>query len=345
MRYHGGRGDGLDFSVNLNPLPPPPEAAENLRRCLSEEAAGRYPDYEYRDLREAIRSFYGVDHVVPLNGSSEGILLAALATRARRLIAVQPTYGEHGDLAEVLGIRYDSVAMRRGEREFSLDPGALEARCADPEALIYISNPNNPTGAIVDPRALGEIASGCRSWVLIDEAYAELSDAYPGVRPPEGDRLLVLRSLTKWLSVPGLRVGFAVAPREVARAMDALRAPWNVNSVAECFARSSLSGAREALLNHIIRSRQYVHVERSKMADRMSSLGLRAFRSAANFLLVETEGSARPLAERLGSRGIRIREAWTFEGLDERFFRVAVRSHEDNEVLLRELEVALHGPR
>jgi threonine-phosphate decarboxylase len=326
--------------VNLNPLPPPPEAAEALRGCLSEDVARRYPDYEYSELREALRSFYGVDEVVPLNGSSEGVLLAALAVRARTLVAVQPSYGEHRDLAEALGLRYEPLAMEMRGDEFALDLGELEARCGDPGALIALTNPNNPTGSFVDPRALEDLAAGCRSWVLLDEAYAELSDAYPGLRPPVGDRLIVLRSLTKWLSVPGLRLGFAVAPREIAARMDALRAPWNVGSIAECFARRSLGSAAGAMYIHIIKSREYLSVERARLADRVRGIGLLPFRSSANFLLLMHRRSARPLVERLRARGINVREGWTFEGLDDRFLRVAVRSREDDDLLLGSLEEA-----
>lgn len=340
MRYHGGReSGGLDFSVNLNPLPPPAGVTDALRGCLSEEAARAYPDYEYRDLVEAIRSFYGCDEVVPLNGSSEGLLLAALAAGARRLVVVQPSYGEHRDLAEALGIRYDPLPMdlRESALEFALDPGRLRGACDDPDALIALTNPNNPTGSFLDPREIEELASGCRSWILLDEAYAELSDAYPGIAPPRGERLVVLRSLTKWLSVPGLRIGFATAPRGLARRMDALRSTWNVNSVADCFVRRSLTGEGPALLSYITRTREYVSMERSRVSGRLMDLGLAPFRGSANFLLIRSREPVDGPIERLRSRGISVRDARTFEGLDRTFFRAAIRSRADDDALLEAL--------
>ncbi len=331
--------------MNLNPLPPPAEASELLKECMSEEAARTYPDYEYRDLKGAVGSFYGLaeEEVVPLNGSSEGVLLALLATGARKVVAVQPSYGEHRDLAEALGLRYEPLFMRMQGSRFTLDVDDLRRPCADPDALIILANPNNPTGSFMDPRALGALSSECRSWLLLDEAYAELSEAYPGVRPYLGERTIVLRSLTKWLSVPGLRIGFAAAEKEVARRMDVLRAPWNVNSIAECFARAALGGIGGELLSYITASRRYISVERSRVSGRMSSIGLEPFESRANFLLIRHRRPADELAAYLRSKGISIREAWTFEGLDRTFFRVAIKSREEDDILLEALEVYLDG--
>ena len=316
-----------------------------LRGCLAEDIVRGYPDYEYRSLKAAIGSFYDLDHVVPLNGSSEGVLLALVATGSRRIIAVQPSYGEYRDLAEAMGIRYEHIDMRVSGSRFVLDLDALRPRCIDPEAIIVVTNPNNPTGSFLDPRELEAFASECRSWILLDEAYAELSDAYPGIRPPTGDRIVVLRSLTKWLSVPGLRIGFAAVGEELARRMDALRAPWNVNSSADCFARRALGELRDQLRSYITTSREYISVERSRMSGQMESIGLRPFEGSANFLLVRSSRPTDGLAAYLRSHGILIREAWTFEGLDRTFFRVAIRSREDDDALLAALEGYARGAR
>ncbi len=329
--------------MNVNPVPPPDEVSEVLRACLAENVVRGYPDYEYRDLKDAIGSFYDLDEVVPLNGSSEGVLLALVATRSRRIIVVQPSYGEYRDLAEAMNVRYEPVEMRVNGSKFVLDLDAVRPRCADPEAIVVVTNPNNPTGGFLDPRELEGLASECRSWILLDEAYAELSDAYPGIRPPTGDRVIVLRSLTKWLSVPGLRIGFAAVEGELARRMDALRAPWNVNSAADCFARRALGEFRDRLRSYITISREYISVERSRMSGRMKSIGLQPFEGSANFLLVHSPWSTDGLAAHLRSRGILIREAWTFEGLDRTFFRTAVRSREEDDALLAALEGYARG--
>ncbi|BBE42576.1 pyridoxal phosphate-dependent aminotransferase [Conexivisphaera calida] len=331
--------------MNVNPLPPPGELSEVLRGCLAEDIVRGYPDYEYRDLKDAIRSFYDVDGVVPLNGSSEGVLLALVATGSRRIVVVQPSYGEYHDLAEAMGVRYESVVMSANGSRFELDLDAVRSHCTDPEAIVVVTNPNNPTGSFVDPRELEGLASECRSWILLDEAYAELSDAYPGIRPPAGDRMIVLRSLTKWLSVPGLRIGFAALEGELVRRMDALRAPWNVNSVADCFVRRTLGEFRDRLRSYITTSREYISVERSRMSGRLGSIGLQPFDGSANFLLVRSPWPTDELAAYLRSRGILIREAWTFEGLDRTFFRVAVRSREDDDALLAALEGYARGAR
>ncbi|PMP94261.1 MAG: hypothetical protein C0167_04225, partial [Nitrososphaera sp.] len=106
-------------------MPPPDEVSEVLRACLAENLIRGYPDYEYRDLKDAIGSFYDLDEVVPLNGSSEGVLLALVATRSRRIIVVQPSYGEYRDLAEAMNVRYEPVEMSVDGSKFVLDLDAV----------------------------------------------------------------------------------------------------------------------------------------------------------------------------------------------------------------------------
>jgi len=342
MRVHGGaRWARLDFSANINPLAPPEEARNALTRCVGGGVLDSYPDYEYRGLREAIAGFYGVEpsHVIPTAGASEAINLAVVAVRPRRIVVLEPSYGEYEDLAGVLGAEYVPVYYRRVGDSFEADLTLLEPFCGDPRTLIVVTNPSNPLGIYVDRRVLADFVDGCRAWVLLDEAYAELCDTCPIDVGGVPSNAVVVRSFTKWLGFPGLRAGFLYSgSRELVRRIDVLRPPWNVNALAECVIVDMLGGG--GLRKFIEASREYIRVERGRLANALRGLGLRVFNSVTNFLLVEA-GRGAELVEGLARLGIAVRGCASFKGLGPSYIRVAVRRREENDELLRALRSLL----
>ncbi|MEM3980758.1 MAG: aminotransferase class I/II-fold pyridoxal phosphate-dependent enzyme, partial [Ignisphaera sp.] len=171
-----------------------------------------YPDYQYKDLRKSIAIFYNCvpENVVPTNGAAEAINLIILAAKPRKLLVVEPSYGEYEELAKVLGIDYVDVYHRRTVSKFYIEFNDLKNFCEDEETLIVITNPNNPTGSYITIDALFYELENCKAKVLIDEAYTELCSCCPiEVAKNIPKNFSIVRSLTKWLSVPGLRIGFA----------------------------------------------------------------------------------------------------------------------------------------
>src|SRR5713226_8410697 len=208
-----GPEDVLDFSVNTNPAPIPDE----LRRVIVATDVTTYPDSECLALREAAAGAYGVtpEYVLAGNGSSELIWLICLAfLREGDLVQLrQPTFGEYERAARI---------HRAEVRTYSgLLPNA-------PAKLTFICNPNNPTG---DYTPLSELPEGL---VVLDEAYSDFVAGRPtAVGPDMPDNLIVLRSLTKFSALAGLRLGLALAQPPLIEKLRAVKPPWNVNAAAQ----------------------------------------------------------------------------------------------------------------
>ncbi|KUO92666.1 MAG: hypothetical protein AT710_02365 [Thermocladium sp. ECH_B] len=327
MPYHGGRrylglGDVIDFSVNTNPIGPP--------RFLTSCSFLEYPDHEYKDLRHAVAEFYGVDDVVPVNGASEALSILPLIMKPSKIITVAPSYGDYGERSLELGIPHEYMLMRNDGSSFSIN----EVPPLGDNIMLYISNPNNPTGSGIDSTKLISIAENIKGFLVVDEAYIELStiDTVLGKGP---ENIVVIRSFTKSLSMPGLRIGFLYSRNNhIMRKMRALLPSWNINSCADELVTTMLTQYGVQYRNYIEASRQYIKLGIAQLTNGMKRLGLTVFETTANYLLVKSSLDAVDLMRRLIREGILIRPAHTFYGLGSTYFRVAVKDKSSNEVLL-----------
>jgi threonine-phosphate decarboxylase len=317
----------LDFSQNINPLGAPPGVIEAARRAL-EEDAGRYPDLTYHRLREALGAYVGVEpaKIVPTNGGAEALFLAARAAGGRRIALIpEPTFSEYAPAAQAAGLKPVRSVARRAEEGFDLDPRVFSH--LDASAVVFLCNPNNPTGEVLGRETVLEIARRARragAVLVVDEAFV---DFVPGasVAAAADEHLLVARSFTKFFAIPGLRLGCLVCPD--AAGVQALQPSWPVNAVA---AAAGIAAAGDE--DFVRRSVQEVRRLRGKLSAGLSAIpGLTVFPGSANFLLVRgPEG----LTERLARRRVLVRGCAPFMGLGPAFFRVAVRDEEENESLV-----------
>jgi len=324
----------LDFSQNINPLGAPPAALEAARRALAEET-GTYPDMTYHALREALGAYVGVDPetVVPTNGGAEALFLAARAAgRSGMGLILEPTFSEYAPAAEAAGLSPVRRVARRPEDGFGIDPGAT----ADLEgvAVVFLCNPNNPTGGVIWRREVLEISARVRdagAVLVVDEAFVDFVPE-ASVADAVDDHLFVARSFTKFFAIPGLRLGCLVLP-DAARAR-ALQPSWPVNAVA---AAAGTAAARDS--GFAERSILEVAHLRGELSGALAALpGLAVSPGAANFLLVRgPEG----LTGRLAKRGVLVRGCAPFAGLGSAFFRVAVRAGEENAALVGAIREAL----
>ena len=341
-RHHGAHGaivsrslgvsedDLLDFSQNVNPLGAPARALEAARRALEEEA-GRYPDLGYPRLREALARYLGVpsERLVPTNGGAEALFLAARTAAAGAAgggaLILEPTFSEYASAAHAAGLEPVRRVARRQEDGFHLDGEALDDLRG--VSLVFLCNPNNPTGdALTRPEvlALADRVRESDATLVVDEAFADFSPEV-GVAAEAGDGLLVVRSLTKFFALPGLRLGCLVCP-EPDRARE-LQPSWSVNAVA---AAAGIAAVGD--LSFVDDSLSTVARLRRELFEALEAVpGLSPFPGAANFLLVRGPAG---LPDRLATRGVLIRGCGPFPGLGPRYFRVAVRSAEENKQLL-----------
>lgn len=348
-RHHGSLGalaarslgrerrDFLDLSANINPLGPPEGALRAAERALRAEG-GEYPDPRYPELRAALAGYLGVDPevVLPTNGGAEALFLAARAaaeeTGGRRAVILDPTFSEYAAAARAASFRPESRVFRRPEHGFRPDRAALDD--LDGVGLVFLCNPNNPTGDLIARdevlRIAGKVGSA-GAVLILDEAFADFA---PGgsVAGDVDARLYAARSFTKFFAVPGLRLGCLVA-RDVEHAR-AFQPSWPVNVAA---AAAGIFAARDE--GFARRTLEEVQRRRGELFAGLEVLeGVTPYPAAANFLLVR---GPRGLPERLSRLGVLVRGCEPFPGLGPEFFRVAVRGPEENERLLRTLEAVL----
>lgn len=324
LRLHGdaiANPGGLDFAVNVVPDGPPQWLRNELVAAL--DGVARYPDELTAVKAIADRHERNPGEVLPLNGSADAFWLVAGTLRPRRAVVVHPSFTE----AEV-ALRAMGRAVERTFRDpecFALDPSDVPAD-AD---LVFVCNPNNPTGTLDPADALEALARPGRV-LVVDEAFMEFSLGEPESLASRGDipGLLVVRSLTKIWSLPGIRAGYLLGDADVIASLRATRQPWSVNALA--LAALAACVRDEATPRKIA---EEVAAAREELGALLGDLpGVRLWPSVANFLLLRVpDGSA--VRAGLLERRIAVRRADTFPGLSPDHLRVAVRRPEENRAL------------
>ncbi len=332
----------LDFSANINPFGPP----DWLRPLISSRLSSivHYPDPDASSLKASISGHYGVneEEVVVGNGSTEIIRSLPLALAIDQALIPVPSYSDYVKAVELTGKVVKKILLKE-EDGFQLDASSLDKEISSGQ-LVFIGQPNNPTGLLTDTVALRTLALKHPSTLfIVDEAFfdfVEEAESLIGNRP---SNVLVLRSLTKFYAIPGLRLGFAVAEPSLIQKIKKIIPPWSVNSLAQAVGERAFRDHGYAL-----RTRTLVREQREFLLNEIHSIpGLTVFSGRANFLLVrldrqDADGPA--LAKKMLASGIAIRLCDNFDGLDRRFFRVAVRSEDENLKLLHALRKALKLP-
>ncbi len=340
---HGGRVAeltgttpvGLDFSASLNPFLHP-HLGSIIRK--SADTIYNYPDNTYTRFRHAVATYLGVSPtaVVPGNGSVELIRLCAASVldRGDTVVVPAPTFDEYEFACRLAGANVIAVAAweRRAFQEaivHSVDTQDVK--------MVFVCNPNNPTGTLIKREAVLEIAAACaeRNTILfVDEAFIELSDPKQSVAGIRSDHVFVLRSLTKSFAVPGLRVGYGITAPACAAVLERLRPPWNLNSIGAEAATCLLEDSK----GYLSTSREKIAVERDRLSAELAALpGLRPLDSDTNFLMVNIAGTAISSAEfarRMLQHGILVRDCSTFKLADDNYVRLAVRTKTENDRLL-----------
>lgn len=337
--------DVLDFSANLNPLGLP----EWLRPLIASQVSRlvHYPDPDETELREAVAQRYGVgfDEVITGNGSTEIISLLPDVLSAECAVVLTPCYSDYARAASLAGMQIQEVGLRE-EDGFRPDAERLAAQLTrSPRALVFLGQPNNPTGLCWEADALRRLSRRFpeTTWV-VDEAFGDFVEGFDSLTRDRPANMVVLLSLTKIFAIPGLRLGCAVASQETTAAFRRRRAPWSVNTFAQA---AGVAAVRDS--EYLQATRAYVGRARNALVERLSAIdGLHVYPGSANFLLVRLPNGAfgaEELNGRLLKRGMAIRVCSNFAGLDDRFFRVAVRREEENRRLATALEAERSGKK
>ena len=339
-RYGLPRESIVRFDVNTSPVPP--DLSDVLAGAF-DPSLSEYPPSDYAALVAAAADAYGVatDEILPTAGADEALDLTARAFLREGSVAVAatPTYAMYRIVSEQRGASFVSVPRRPGNEEFALDLPALAA-AARAAQLVWLCEPNNPTGTAEPPLRIAELLSMFAEdaaadgreppAVVVDEAYAEfvgrsvlpLRSFYP--------RLVVVRTLSKAHALAGARVGFAVACPQTLAPILSYRAPASVGTVSAALGTASLSRPELAAAN-VAR----VTAERSRLAGELAALGWQPYASEANFILVRFGDAA--LAAGAAEALLRVGLVPRTFGPDHPLtdcLRLTVRSVEENDRLI-----------
>jgi len=345
---HGGDTEGyileygrppLDFSANCNPLGVPPGVA----RAIAEAApsADKYPDPLCRRLRSALGEKLGLppEYVLCGNGAADIIFRLALALRPRRALVTAPTFAEY---ALALGTVGCEVIHHRlpPERGFTVEEDILEKiPGAD---IVFICNPNNPTGKTVSPALMEKILHACGksgALLVVDECFNGFLDAPEAHtlrgRLKDSPNLLILDAFTKLYGMAGVRLGYCLTSSAplLEKLKDAGQ-PWAVSSLAQA---AGIAALREE--EYVRRARALIREERAWLKTALEKAGLGHVSGEANYLFFRSD--VEDLAERTRRRGVLIRDCGNYVGLTKGYYRVAVRAHEENEAMIAALLDAL----
>jgi len=338
--------DILDFSASINPLGPPPGLAQILGGCLHRLES--YPDIHNRLLTEAISKFHDIDPecIAVANGSTELIYWLPRALGVHKALVALPTFGEYARAFELHGTRLQKLFSTREDR-FQPRVEHLEAALReDAFDAVLLTHPASPSGSLLGGEAVGWIVENSANFgrllFVIDEVFIDFCEQASLKRfLNRSPNLVLIRSFTKFYGLPGLRIGYLLAPPPIAAQVRNHLPPWSVNTLAQATGAWCL--AQE---DYRRKTLDLIAQERRRLAGELSAIpGLHVFPAQANYLLVRMDGELKP-ASRLKRdiferHRILIRDCGSFEGLDDWYFRAAVRMPDQNDRLIAALQHAL----
>jgi L-threonine-O-3-phosphate decarboxylase len=333
----------LDFSASISPLGPPATAIAAIKLHL--DTLTDYPDPNYTQLCQAIASHHGIDPewVLPGNGAAELLTWAGWEfAKLNSTILPTPAFSDYWRSLQTFGARIIARSMIQDHGEIGdLDFALRNLPSEIPHSIgLIINNPHNPTGQIWSRETILPYLADF-DLVLVDESFMDflpLSAQQSLISSiAEYPNLVILRSLTKFYSLPGLRLGYCIGHPDRLRRWQSWRDPWPVNSLAAAAAIAVLDDTnfQQQTLNWLAPAREQLFTGIAQIA------GLQPYPGAANFLLVKSDRSTTELqTQLLQQHQILIRDCISFPELGDRFFRVAVRTIAENDRLLSALQSA-----
>ncbi|MBW4454488.1 MAG: threonine-phosphate decarboxylase CobD [Nostoc indistinguendum CM1-VF10] len=339
----------LDFSASISPLGPPNSAIAAIKSQLGN--LKHYPDPNYSELRLALSHFHQLppEWILPGNGSAELLTLVGreLAQLAATIL-ITPAFGDYYRTlaaynANVLECFLIGSKQRMLDAELKALLSIQHSKLGNTDCGLLLNNPHNPTGKIFSRDSILPYLEQF-ALVVVDEAFMDFvppndeQSLIPVVQ--EYANLVILRSLTKFYSLPGLRLGYAIAHPDCLTKWQLWRDPWPVNTLAAAAAIAALQDTEFQQ-----QTWAWLPPARNQLFQGLAEIpGLQPQVSAANFLLVESQGSTLQLQQQLlKHHQILIRDCLSFKELGDRFFRVAVREESDNQRLLTALNSVLSG--
>jgi histidinol-phosphate aminotransferase len=325
----------ISLSSNENPFTPPEDVKKAYEKAFNK--VNLYPHPYYRDLKEGISDYTGVDEELIAVGNGAGELLKMICEVNLEafdpVVIPIPGYTLYAIFAMLMDASIRFIEFPRYEIKG-------EEVLKEEGKLVFLCSPNNPTGNLVSKNELEKILKDCDGLVVVDEAYAEFSKTSHLNLLKKYDNLVIVRSFSKFFSLAGLRVGYALGNEETIRAIERVRLPFNISYVSAIVAKACLENLEyfKSKRDEIVRERERVSRELSKFE------GVEVYNSDANFILVRVTGDKEfenKFLRFLEGRGIIIRNVTGLLGLDGLHFRITIGKKEQNDAFLRAFEEIL----
>lgn len=331
-----------DFSVNINPLGIPEAVKTAL--CNAVAMCGRYPDPEEEALRRAVAAMLAVpeEYLLFGNGASELFMAIMHGIKPKKTVIPVPSFYGYEYAAEAVSGEIIYYEMRR-EAAFGLTQDFYSVLTEEVE-LLFLANPNNPTGKLLRKEELIRILEYCKDreiYVVLDECFIEFCGRKTSMIPEcaRFDNLILVRAFTKIFSIPGVRLGYlACSDSALLRRIQRQLPEWNLSVFAQEAGRVCAGQA-----DFIAETESYIRREREYLISGLRDKGYTVYPSEANFVLICREEALRgewgeepheKLYDKLLARGILIRDCENFRGLGRGYYRIAVKSRAENDILL-----------
>ena len=337
----------MDFSVNINPLGMPKSVSEAAKKAVEEELS--YPDPFCRKLTAALSARYGVpaESILCGNGASDLLLRLCAVLRPGKVLVPRPGFSEYERCASLFGasaVYYDVLGRSAAQTAQGIRgkmtqaaPDCAQTLASSAPKMLFICRPNNPDGSMLSVEQVDDLAELCRrigATLVCDECFAEFTEEESVLRlTREYKNLVVLNAFTKTYAMAGLRLGFMFCTdQELMDKVYSFASPWSVSAPAQAAGTAAC-----AEVEFLEETRGYVAKQRGRLEKELSALGFKVYPSRANFLLLK-EPEGLHARERLADRNMKVRDCRSFNGLDDTYIRVGVRTEEENDALIEALK-------
>lgn len=331
----------LDFSANVSPLGMP----EGVKRAVTKslEWGAEYPDPMCRDLRQALGAHLGLpaDWILCGSGASDLLFRLTMAVKPGKALLTAPAFSEYESALRLHQCKVERFPLT-AENGFCLSSDFLN-RITPETDLIFLCQPNNPTGRTTERTLLLRILERCRetgTLLALDECFLDFVDA-PETLDMQGylkeNSLIIFRAFTKFYGMAGLRLGYCLsADLNLLERMNQAGPPWAVSSVAQA---AGIAALEETEYGETLRS--LIARQRPILMDGLRDCGCRVIPGAANYLLFYYPDAA--LGEKMKEKGVMLRDCRNYHGLEPGWYRVAVRTEAENRQLLKTLREVTEG--
>lgn len=327
----------IDFSSNINPLGVPKAVTDAIISAVLQ--INRYPDVNSRELVKSISSYENMEENMIFcgSGAAEVIFRIPMYLKPENALITAPTFSEYESALKTVNCKVNYYNLSE-KQEFKITEDFLKYINSEID-IVFICNPNNPTGQMTEKKQMEEIISHCErqnTIVVVDECFIDFvedKERY-SVKPllKRYSNLLILKAFTKIFAIPGVRLGYCLGNSRIIEGLKNSGPPWNVSNLAQA---AGISALKET--DYVKRTVDYVKKEREYLSNELSKLNMKVYKSYGNYILFRYKDCT-DLKERMLEKGILIRSCSNYNNLADDYYRIAVKSSEDNKIFIQRLK-------